>query len=72
MTDSVNEQIKLLESQVDVLLRHCARLKEENRVLLESQASLSTERAALIEKNDMARARIEGMIGRLKALEQNA
>lgn len=72
VTDSVNEQIAKLEAQVDVLLKHCTRLREENRVLLESQASLNAERAALIEKNDVARARIEAMIGRLKALEQNA
>ena len=72
MTDSVNEQIAKLETQVDVLLKHCTRLREENRVLLESQASLNADRAALIEKNDVARARIEAMIGRLKALEQNA
>ena len=72
VTDSVNEQIAKLETQVDVLLKHCTRLREENRVLLESQASLNADRAALIEKNDVARARIEAMIGRLKALEQNA
>lgn len=72
MTDSVNEQIAKLEAQVNTLLKLCARLREENRVVLESQASLNAERAALIEKNGVARARIEAMIGRLKALEQNA
>lgn len=72
VTDSVNEQIAKLEAQVNTLLKLCARLREENRVVLESQASLNAERAALIEKNGVARARIEAMIGRLKALEQNA
>jgi hypothetical protein len=32
----------------------------------------NAERAALLDKNETARARIEAMISRLKALEQNA
>jgi cell division protein ZapB len=34
-------------------------------------ASLSTERAQLIEKNEQARARVEAMISRLKAMENS-
>ncbi len=48
----------------------CERLREENRVLLRSQESLNAERAALLDRNETARARIEAMIGRLKSLEQ--
>jgi cell division protein ZapB len=70
VTDSVSEQIAVLEKRVDDLIRLCDQLREENRVLRESQESLNAERAALLEKNEKARSRIEAMISRLKAMEQ--
>lgn len=70
MTDSVNEQIAVLEERVDELVRLCEQLREENRVLRDSQESLNAERATLLEKNEKARARIEAMINRLKTMEQ--
>jgi len=70
VTDSVNEQIAVLEKRVEDLLRLCEQLREENRVLRESQESLNAERAALVEKNEKAQSRIEAMIARLKAMEQ--
>lgn len=72
MVDSVSEQIAQLETRVEELMRLCDRLREENRLLLQTQESLNAERAALLDKNETARARIEAMISRLKALEQNA
>lgn len=71
MTDSVNEQIALLEQRVEALLRLCDRLRDENRMLRDSQESLNAERAALLEKNETARSRVEAMISRLKAMEQH-
>jgi len=70
VTDSVNEQVAQLEQRVERLMTLCERLREENRVLLRSQESLNAERAALLDRNETARARIEAMIGRLKSLEQ--
>ena len=58
-----------LESQVDKLLKVCAQLKTENSLLRNRQTALVAERARLIEKNDVARARVEAMITRLKSLE---
>ena len=52
-------------------MRLCARLSEENRMLRDSQENLNAERAALLEKNETARSRIEAMISRLKAMEQH-
>jgi cell division protein ZapB len=72
VVDSVSEQIAQLETRVEELMRLCDRLREENRLLLQTQESLNAERAALLDKNETARARIEAMISRLKALEQNA
>lgn len=71
MTDSVNEQIALLEQRVATLMQLCERLQHENRMLLDSQESLNAERAALLEKNETARSRVEAMISRLKAMEQH-
>jgi cell division protein ZapB len=62
--------IRLLERRVDELIRMVERLKDENRLLRESQTGLIAERARLMEKNELARTRVEEMIARLKALEQ--
>lgn len=71
MVDSLNGQLQSLERRIDALLSLCDRLREENRVLRASQEQLNSERAALLEKNDLARSRIEAMISRLKAMEQH-
>ena len=44
-------------------------LKDENRSLKQRQDSLIGERATLLQKNEQVRARVEAMIGRLKAME---
>jgi len=65
-------EIEKLESQVDVLIRLVQQLKEENSSLRNQQNSLQHERARLVEKNEMAKTRVEAMISRLKALESSA
>jgi cell division protein ZapB len=47
----------------------CEQLKTENNLLRGRQVALVAERARLIEKNDVARVRVEAMITRLKSLE---
>lgn len=70
---SVTEQeLKKLEYRLDELIQTITRLKEENRSLRNQQDSLVSERAGLIEKNELARSRVEAMINRLKAMEQGA
>lgn len=64
--------IKLLERRVDELIRALENLKDENASLKQSHASLLSERAKLIKKTELARIRVEAMITRLKALEENA
>ncbi len=49
-----------------------AQLKEETRALRQRQATLWAERATLMQKNEQVRARVEAMIGRLKAMESGA
>ncbi len=72
VTQVAEQELKRLEYRIDELIRTVERLKEENRSLRAQQRSLSTERAQLIEKNELARSRVEAMINRLKAMEQHA
>ena len=60
-----------LERKVDELIALCGVLSKENRALRAQQQNWTTERARLIEKNELAKSRVESMIVRLKALEQD-
>ncbi len=60
-----------LEKKVTELIELCAILSRENRALRAQQQNWTTERAKLIEKNELAKSRVESMITRLKALEQD-
>ena len=72
-TQTVTEQeLKKLEFRLDELIQTIQRLKEENRSLRTQQDSMASERAGLIEKNELARSRVEAMINRLKSMEQGA
>ncbi|GFE83116.1 TIGR02449 family protein [Steroidobacter agaridevorans] len=57
---------------MDELVALVSQLQEENRALRQRQDSMMTERATLLQKNEQVRARVEAMIGRLKAMEHNA
>ena len=58
-----------LEARVDELINVISELSSENRALRGQQSTLMAERAALIEKSELARSRVESMIARLKAME---
>jgi len=64
------QELKRLEKRVDALVDVCDQLKDENRSLKQRQDALTAERATLLQKNEQVRARVEAMIGRLKAMEQ--
>lgn len=74
MADKMNtifeQELKRLEQRVDALVRVCDQLQDENRSLKQRQDVLTAERANLLQKNEQVRARVEAMIGRLKAMEQ--
>ena len=63
MTDSYKFEEKLVR-----LIELCQQLKQENQALREREAGLVGERSQLIEKNEMARQKIETMINRLRNL----
>ena len=61
--------LEALETKVDRLLQLTNTLGKENRAL--KTQNWTTERAKLIEKNELAKSRVEAMISRLKSLEQD-
>jgi len=69
---AVDAELKRLERRLDELIATIGQLKEENRALRQRQDTLMTERAGLLQKNEQVRARVEAMIGRLKAMEQGS
>ena len=66
------QELKRLEERVDALVRVCDQLQDENKSLKQRQDVLTAERATLLQKNEQVRARVEAMIGRLKAMEQGS
>jgi cell division protein ZapB len=68
----LQQELDALNRQVDQLIDVVRRLTEENRSLRHSQEQLATERAGLMARNEQARGRVEAMIQRLKALENNS
>ena len=69
---AVEAELKRLERRVDELVGTVHQLKEENRALRQRQEQLHGERTGLLQRNEQVRARVEAMIGRLKAMEQGA
>jgi len=65
-------QVQQLAGRIDKLLELTRRLADENRSLRHGQEQLTSERAQLLNKNELARTRVEAMIQRLKSLESNA
>ena len=65
-------ELKKLEHRIDELIGVVQRLKDENRSLRDGQDTLLAERGTLLEKNELARSRVEAMIARLKTMEQES
>jgi cell division protein ZapB len=65
----IDTELQRLEVRVNELLSLVQQLTEENRALRNRQDHLAGERAALLQKNEQARAGVEAMIGRLRLLE---
>jgi cell division protein ZapB len=69
---SFGQELERLEKRLDDLVIICGQLKEENRSLRQRQEALIAERASLLQKSEQVRARVEAMVGRLKAMEHSA
>ena len=66
---TLHDEFNRLEKRMHDLVGLCSRLHLENQSLKNQQGSLVEERARLIEKNELARNKVEQMIQRLKSLE---
>lgn len=62
--------LKALESKIDQLITLCKELNQENQALKADAARWRHERQDLIDKNELARGKVEAMINRLRAMEQ--
>ncbi len=68
----IEQLFKNLEHRVDEFIDLCDEYKRHNKSLRVRETQLTEERANLMKKNDMARTKVESMISRLKALEQDS
>ena len=69
--DSSEPSLERLNDKVEQLLSYCSKLEDDNQNLRAMQDDWNSERSKLMQKNDLARNKIEAMIGRLKSLEQS-
>lgn len=60
-----------LTLKLELLIQHVEQLRADKRVLVANEKAWREERAHLIEKNEVARHKVESMISRLRALEQD-
>ena len=67
-----NPSFKQLERKVAELILLCEQFDQENRALKIEARDWQREREQLIQKTDMARAKVEAMIARLRTLEQES
>jgi len=63
------KQITELEKKIDELIALCQELNRENRALKADNAGWQQERRELMDKNELARNKVEAMIDRLRAME---
>ena len=63
--------IKSLESKVDALIEALDDLERKNTMLESDRENWLVERNRLLGKNELAKNKVEAMILRLKALEQD-
>ena len=67
-----NQSIQELCQKVDRLLQHCEDLQRNNTDLVLREQQWQREKVSLLEKNELALARVEAMIVQLKTLRQTA
>jgi cell division protein ZapB len=61
--------VKELEKKIDELISLCKELNIENGSLKAQIAGWQDERKDLIDKNELARSKVEAMIDRLRSME---
>ena len=64
--------LQALIGRFELLIDRVEQLKRQNALLVAQEKSWREERAHLIEKNEIAKRKVESRILRLKALEQDS
>ena len=64
-------ELQAMAEKLDRLIERCRKLEQDNAAMRELQDEWNRERAQLLQRNDLAKNRIEAMIGRLRALEHH-
>lgn len=59
-----------LDEKIKYLVETCQKLQDENRQLRQEKQAWEAERVRLNERNDVAMIRVDAMINRMRALEQ--
>ncbi|ADR62545.1 Hypothetical protein PRJ_5242 [Pseudomonas sp. XWY-1] len=72
MQPTQENDLQALMSRFELLIERVEQLKRQNALLVAQEKSWREERAHLIEKNEIAKRKVESMILRLKALEQDS
>ena len=72
MQPTQDNDLQALMSRFELLIARVEQLKRQNALLVAQERSWREERAHLIEKNEIAKRKVESMILRLKALEQDS
>jgi cell division protein ZapB len=62
--------IRALEQKIDDLIRLCTELNRENVSLKAEARNLTAERETLVERNELAKDKVEAILSRLKTAEQ--
>ena len=65
----LTEDLRALESKVDDLIELCEALANENRALRDRNRVWAVEKSDLVERNELARSKIDALIDRLKSMD---
>tara|TARA_B100001094_G_C17401523_1_gene425895 strand:+ start:230 stop:445 length:216 start_codon:yes stop_codon:yes gene_type:complete len=68
MNEVLALEIEDLENKIDELIQLCDELEYKYKILQSDQETWLTERSSLMQKNKLAKNKVEAMIMRLKAL----
>ena len=63
-------ELSTLEKRIDELIAFCDQLERKQESIATEQEKWLQERSRLLEKNELAKTKIEAMIMRLKSLDQ--
>ena len=61
--------LSTLEAKVDELIELCESLASENRALRERNRAWAVEKSDLVERNELARSKIDALIDRLRSMD---